>query len=608
MTLKVNGQRVAFDGHPATRLTQCVRDHAGLTGTKSGCDAGDCGACTVIVDGAPRCACLMPAMQADGADIVTIEGIDSLGPVAGRLKQAFHQHGAAQCGICTPGMLMAAVALLQTVPHPDAQQVEDAIGGVLCRCTGYRKIIAAITDVAAGTQLPPQPDGRDGAVGQRIPRLDGARKLDGSETFGADVWPAEALLLRVVRSPFHRARFQIGDLAAYRQAHPGIAGIFTAADVPATIVMASFPRWLISRVCPKRNTVRGEAIAAIAGDSDTIAALDIAAFPVTWRNCRRCLMLRLRRQMARRVSMRTGRAMCWCAGTLPAARLIRPWRRPPPPWKARSRRLCRARLYRAGGGLRAPCRGPHRNDGLHPIALYGPGRCGENSGPCAGGCADHSHRGGRRLRLEARFVRAAISGGGGMASQPPVRMVYSRPESIATTTKRHPARIQARIGADADGRLVAMTFEADFNTGAYASWGPTVANRVPIHASGPYMIPHYRARTRAVHTHCVPAGAFRGFGVPQASVAQEQLFDALADKLGIDALEFRIRNALTADSATVTGQVLGAGVGIRAALEALRPHWQRTRAEAAQFNAAQTGALRRGVALQACGMAAATPP
>ena len=122
----------------------------------------------------------------------------------------------------------------------------------------------------------------------------------------------------------------------------------------------------------------------------------------------------------------------------------------------------------------------------------------------------------------------------------PVRCVYSRPESMATTTKRHPARIRARIGADAKGRLAAMEFDGDFNTGAYASWGPTVANRVPVHCSGPYFLPAIEARSRAVLTNLVPAGAFRGFGTPQAAIATEALLDELADRLHIDRLEFRL--------------------------------------------------------------------
>jgi aldehyde oxidoreductase len=211
-----------------------------------------------------------------------------------------------------------------------------------------------------------------------------------------------------------------------------------------------------------------------------------------------------------------------------------------------------------------------------------------------------------------RIIPTAVGGGFGskldLSVQPfvalaawllrqPVRMVYSRSESIVSTTKRHPSHIRVRVGATRDGKLTAMDFTADFNTGAYSSWGPTVAARVPVHASGPYYVPHYRALTRAVHTHLVPAGAFRGFGVPQTAIAQEQIYDDLADRLGIDRLEFRIMNALDDQTPTVTGQVLGEGVGIRACFEALRAKWSAARAEAAAFNAKASGPVRHGVGI-----------
>src|SRR5690606_37652746 len=115
---------------------------------KVGCDAGDCGACTVLVDGAPVCACLTPAGRVEGCRVETQSGLAASDPVARRLAEAFLAHGAAQCGICTPGMMVAATALLRAIPAPDEAQVTDALGGVLCRCTGYRKIIDAV--VAAG--------------------------------------------------------------------------------------------------------------------------------------------------------------------------------------------------------------------------------------------------------------------------------------------------------------------------------------------------------------------------------------------------------------------------------------------------------------------------
>ena len=217
-----------------------------------------------------------------------------------------------------------------------------------------------------------------------------------------------------------------------------------------------------------------------------------------------------------------------------------------------------------------------------------------------------------------RVIPTAVGGGFGakldLSVQPfvalaawilrqPVRMVYSRTESILWTTKRHPSSIRLRVGANRDGKLTAMDFAADFNTGAYSSWGPTVAARVPVHASGPYFIPHYRALTRAIHTNLVPAGAFRGFGVPQTAIAQEQFYDDLADQLKIDRLEFRIINALDSDTPTVTGQVLGKGVGIRACFEALRPRWKAARAEAADFNAKVAALCAAAWASRECGTA-----
>jgi CO/xanthine dehydrogenase Mo-binding subunit len=158
-----------------------------------------------------------------------------------------------------------------------------------------------------------------------------------------------------------------------------------------------------------------------------------------------------------------------------------------------------------------------------------------------------------------RVIPTAVGGGFGgkldLSLQPliataawllnvPVGCVYTRPESMASTTKRHPATIRARAAADANGKLLAFEFHGDFDTGAYASWGPTVANRVPVHAMGPYLVPAVKCTSAAIHTNGPSAGAFRGFGVPQAAIAQEQLYDELALKLGIDPLEFRRRNAL----------------------------------------------------------------
>ena len=208
-----------------------------------------------------------------------------------------------------------------------------------------------------------------------------------------------------------------------------------------------------------------------------------------------------------------------------------------------------------------------------------------------------------RLRPEAvRIVPTACGGGFGgkldLSVQPlvavaawklrrPVALVYTRPESMAASTKRHPARIAARFGCDAEGRLLACEVTANFDTGAYASWGPTVANRVPVHAMGPYRVPNVRTWGDAWFTNAPPSGAFRGFGVPQAAIAHEAMMDELADKLGIDRLEFRLRNALRVGDTTATGQTLAHSAGLAQCLEALRPHWRKAQDEIAAFNASR---------------------
>ena len=176
-----------------------------------------------------------------------------------------------------------------------------------------------------------------------------------------------------------------------------------------------------------------------------------------------------------------------------------------------------------------------------------------------------------------------------------VRTVWDRPESMIATTKRHPAEMTATLACSADGDLLAYDFTGDFNTGAYSSWGPTVANRVPIHASGPYRLPNVRALTRAVLTNNSVAGAFRGFGVPQSTIVVEALVDELALSCGIDALEFRYRNALRAGDRTPTGQRLDASVGMRACLDRLRPAWAESLARARRVQCSSSR-LRRAVA------------
>jgi aerobic-type carbon monoxide dehydrogenase small subunit (CoxS/CutS family) len=231
LSFTLNGRPTTARAAPFASLADTLRERLGCTGTKIGCEAGDCGACTVLVDGEQVCACLVPSQRAAERVIWTVEG-DGPAGLTLRLRHAFLAHGAAQCGICTPGMLMAATDLLAREAAPSPAAVADAIAGVLCRCTGYIKIVEAILDAAGGTSLLPTPVAATAAVGARLARVDGWSKVAGREVFGADWAPADALWLRVVRSPHRAARFTIGDLDRLIAATPGLAAILTHRDVP----------------------------------------------------------------------------------------------------------------------------------------------------------------------------------------------------------------------------------------------------------------------------------------------------------------------------------------------------------------------------------------
>ena len=280
LDLTINGVVHQIAGSPGQRLSRVLRDQCGVTSVKVGCDAGDCGACTVLLDDQQVCSCLVPAGQAAGLKIET--AAESNDPMLVRLRAAFDRHGAAQCGICTPGMLMAAMDLLRNQPSPpNRQSVMDALGGVLCRCTGYVKIIDAVLDVTGGADPVEPIAGR--AVGARLLRLDTAHKLDGTQHYGADGWPSDCLWLRVVRSPHAHAKFTFGDFAPVYQAWPGLHRILTAADIPGRNGYGIYPHIKDQPVLADgRVLYRGDAVIAVVGDRETIEALPHSDLPIHW--------------------------------------------------------------------------------------------------------------------------------------------------------------------------------------------------------------------------------------------------------------------------------------------------------------------------------------
>ncbi len=597
----LNQRDVCVMADPIERLSDVLRDRFNLTGTKVGCNAGDCGACTVLIDGRPACGCLTPVGQVASAEITTVEADD---PILDRLRKSFLRFGAAQCGICTPGMLMSAVACLRGTPRPTKDQVHDALGGVLCRCTGYTKIVEAVMQAFDDTDIAADPRPAGGfAIGASIQHLDGRHKVNGGLAYGSDRLPKNALLARVIRSPHHHARFVIGDKAAFLDMHKGLHAVFDATDIPGRNRFGVIPPFADQPAfAENRARHRGEAVAVVVGKPDAVRRFDEDLFPIEWEVLEQILdpVAALAHGGVNVHEDRAGNVLT--RGYVARGDV--------------DRALGDA-AYKVEVGTSTPAiehayiepEAGYADWVDNQVVIFGPTQ------------APHMDREDLEKILDlksgqVRIVPTACGGGFGskldisyqpyialaaMRLQRPVAIVYTRQESMQSTTKRHPSQIKVEASCDQDGMMTGFAFDGTFDTGAYASWGPTVANRVPVHASGPYFIPNYRARSVAVHTNAPPSGAFRGFGVPQAAIAQELAFDKLADAAGIDRLEFRLRNALDNNLPTVTGQTFETGVGIKACLEALRARWASATQRTANFNREHADRTeRKGIGIASC--------
>ncbi|MEQ1615102.1 MAG: molybdopterin cofactor-binding domain-containing protein, partial [Hyphomicrobiaceae bacterium] len=595
ITFEVNGAPRKFLGDPATRLTDVLREALGFTGTKVGCNAGDCGACTVLMDGREVCACLVAAGQCPGASIITVEGLAADGSLA-PLQKAFLAHGAAQCGICTPGMLMAASGLLVRNPKPTKSEVEDALGGVLCRCTGYQKIVEAILDVDRFGSTRADPVDSCTAVGKSLAKVDGIAKLTGTERYGDDAVPTDALRVRVIRSPHARATFTMADIGDIRSRYPEIM-VLTAADVPNN-GHGIYPDIKDQPIFADGHVrYRGEAVAALVGTPTALAAVASVPFPVCYEplapisgidGAKAANAVQLHTNRAGNVladgGVRCGDIDAAFAKAAHVAEIVNEtsfvehaYIEPEAGWAIR-----RGDTIELHVSTQTPYQ--HRDETARVLGLP---KDAIRLIPSASGGGF-----GGKLDLNVHPIVALAAWKTGK----PVAYAYSRPESMAASTKRHPARVQVKATCGSNGRLTGFWSHAELDTGAYASWGPTVANRVPVHASGPYVVPNASTRGTAYFTNAPPSGAFRGFGVPQSAIASEAAMDILADKLGMDWLEFRRLNALRAGNITTTGQVLDRSVGVVDSIDAVETYWRDWTSQADTFNSGST-ILRRGVGI-----------
>ncbi|GLK66762.1 molybdopterin-dependent oxidoreductase [Hansschlegelia plantiphila] len=554
MTFHVNGE----DFHETPRPGQCLRTFLrglGWFGVKKGCDAGDCGACTVQVDGRPVHSCVYPAFRADDREVTTIEGFargDALSPVQERFvaAQGF------QCGFCTPGMIATVAAL-------SPEQLDDlprALKGNLCRCTGYR----SIADAVRGVRNVAAPAAGRGA-GADAPAPASRRIVTGAEPYTFDVDMPGLLHLKLLRSPHAHARIVSIDVAA-AMAVPGVRLVLTHEDAPETLFSTGLHELDAddppdTRVLDDVARFVGQRVAAVVAETEAAAELG-------------CRLLRVDYDVLPAV-------FAPLEAMRPGAPLLHD--DPAKTGAARPERNVCAEVHGAVGD---PDAGFAAADVVHE-GVYETHRVQHAHLETHGSIAWIDERGRLNLRTgsqtpfltrrrlatvfgmdvaDVRVMCARLGGGFGGKQEMltedvaalaalklgrPVKLEFTREEQFTGATTRHPMRVGVKLGATLDGRLTAIAIDVVSNTGAYGNHGPGVLFHGCNESVALYRCANKRVDGVAVYTNTVPAGAFRGYGLSQTSFAIESAMDELARRLGIDPFEMRRINMIRSDDALV---------------------------------------------------------
>ena len=502
---------------------------------------------------------MSPSIVCNGKDVLTIEGLgtpERLHP----LQEAFIEADAVQCGFCTPGTIMAAKALLDRNPAPTREQIAKALGSNLCRCTGYVSILDAVTRAADLGRGVPSPEPPSRCRGGEHRRADARDKVLGTALYAADLTMPGMVHGAILRSPHpHAEILEIDDSEA--RALPGVVAVVTARDVPG---LNRYGRALKDQRVLADGRVRqiGDAVAAVAATSPEIAAQALSLIRVNYRL--------LPAILDPAEALKEGAPLIHENGNLLAEKEAH--------WGDAEAALAQADLvveesyttpfvehaylepesalaYRDDEG-RLVVRSATQHSHLHRRAVA------ETMGlpleqvrilPTVVGGAF-----GAKTDISCECVAALLV----LKTGQPVKIVYSRAESFASTTKRHPFRMRFRTGVTRDGRLTALAAELLADTGAYASAGPGIMVRAFVSLVGPYQFPNVAIHGRVAYTNNTTAGAMRGYGASQVAFAIESQMDIMAAKLGIDPLEFRLMNRRKIDCrrGDASGRRAGGGV------------------------------------------------
>ena len=577
----LNGRRVSLVVEPGASLLEVLREGFGLRSMKDGCaPEGSCGACTVLVDGRPVVACARDAARCAGREVVTLEGLPV--EIRSAWADAFVASGASQCGFCSPGIVMKAEGLLHREAAPTRDEIAKALAGNLCRCTGYVKIIDAIEAVAAGRRgegtTAAMPVG--GGVGARADRIAARGIALGEQPFVADMAVPGMLHGAFCFSDHPRAVVRRIDTTRALGA-PGVVAVVTAADVPGDRTVGLITRdWPVLVAEGETTRFVGDVLAAVAAGTRREARAAAALVEVEYEV--------LEPVVDPFVALAPGAPALHASGNLLETSVVR--RGDAGAALASSAHVVRERFTTSAvehaflepeACLAVP--GNSRDEPALRLFSQGQG-VWEDRRQVASllGLPEHEVRvtqvptggafGGKEdLSVQGQTALLALVTG------QPVLLALSRRDSLRLHPKRHAMTLDYEVGCDEEGRLVAVRARIVGDTGSYASVGAKVLERSAGHACGAYRVPNVDVEAKAVYTNNPPAGAFRGFGVPQVTFAMDGCLDRLAEKVGLDRWEIRWRNALRTGDRFGTGQLLGPGVGLEKTLLAVRDAYRSAR-------------------------------
>lgn len=569
----VNGiERRTSEDKPLLRY---LRDDLHLHSVKDGCSEGACGTCTIVIDGKAVKSCVLTTKLASGRNILTTEGLSEREKEA--FVYAFGSKGSVQCGFCIPGMVMAGKALIDKAPDPTEEEIKIALKGNICRCTGYKKIIEGIQlaaailrgDAAIEKELE---KGDSYGVGQRAFRLDVREKVLGYGEYPDDVEMDGMVYASAVRSKYPRAR--VLDIHAEKAlALPGVLAVLTADDVPVNKVGHIQQDWDVMIAKGAVTRCVGDAICLVVAENRDVLEkakklikIDYEELkPVTsvWEAMAEdAPRVHSRGNLCQKRHVTRGDAKTALANSKYV--VTQTYRTPFTEHAFLEPECAVAFPYKGGVKVYSTDQGVY--DTRHEIAImfgWDKERIVVENKLVGGGF-------GGKEDVSAQHIAALAA----VKLQRPVKVTFSRQESINFHPKRHAMEGTFTLGCDENGIFTALDCEIYFDTGAYASLCGPVLERACTHSVGPYCYQNTDIRGFGYYTNNPPAGAFRGFGVCQSEFALEATINLLAEKVGISPWEIRYRNAIEPGKVLPNGQIADCSTALKEALLAVKEAYE----------------------------------